>query len=134
MANNTGYEVPSLGSFLQPPNIPSLFGPNILLNSLFSYRPALSLCSCLNVRDQVSHPYKTTGKILVLCILIFTFLDSKHEARISELNDSKHCPNSIFSSPHYELIFVTKAFLSVFISVIGLNQIHTAASAENGQV
>jgi hypothetical protein len=27
------------------------------------------------VRDQVSHPYKTTGKITVLYILIFTFLD-----------------------------------------------------------
>jgi hypothetical protein len=23
------------------------------------------------VSDQVSHPYKTTGKIIVLCILIF---------------------------------------------------------------
>jgi hypothetical protein len=26
------------------------------------------------VRDKVSHPYKTTGKIIVLYILIFTFL------------------------------------------------------------
>jgi hypothetical protein len=29
------------------------------------------------VRDQVSHPYKTTHKIIVLYILIFVFLDSK---------------------------------------------------------
>jgi hypothetical protein len=29
------------------------------------------------VRDQVSNPYKATGKIRVLCILIFTFLDSR---------------------------------------------------------
>jgi hypothetical protein len=32
-----------------------------------------------NVRDQVSHPYRTTGKIIVLYILIFMFLDSSRE-------------------------------------------------------
>jgi hypothetical protein len=42
--------------------IPS--GPNIFLSTLFSN--ALSLCSSLNVRDQVSHPYRTRGKIIVL--------------------------------------------------------------------
>jgi hypothetical protein len=42
----------------------SLFGPNILLSTLFS--DTLSLCSSLNVRNQVSHPYRTTGKIVVL--------------------------------------------------------------------
>jgi hypothetical protein len=33
----------------------------------------------LNITDQVSHPYRTTGKIIVLRILIFMFLDSKRE-------------------------------------------------------
>jgi len=33
-----------------------------------------SFLSSRNVSDQVSHPYKTTGKILVLYILIFKFL------------------------------------------------------------
>jgi hypothetical protein len=41
----------------------------------------LSLCSSLNVRDQVSHPYTTTGRIMVLCILTFKFLDSRREDR-----------------------------------------------------
>jgi hypothetical protein len=35
-----------------------LFGPNIILSTLFSN--TLSLYSSLNVRDQVSHPYRTT--------------------------------------------------------------------------
>jgi hypothetical protein len=31
------------------------------------------------VRDQVSHPYKTTGKIKVFYVLMFTLLDSRWE-------------------------------------------------------
>jgi hypothetical protein len=40
----------------------SLLGPDILLRTLFSN--ILSQCSSLNVRDQVSHPYKTSGRIM----------------------------------------------------------------------
>jgi hypothetical protein len=53
----------SLCSFLQSPVISSLFGLNILVNTLFSN--TLSLRSSLNVRDQVSHPYRTRGKIII---------------------------------------------------------------------
>jgi hypothetical protein len=50
-----------LCSFLHSAVTPSLLGPNILLSILFSN--TLSLRSPLNVSDQVSLSYKTTGKI-----------------------------------------------------------------------
>jgi hypothetical protein len=40
-------------------------GPNILLSTLFSNIHNLSFS--LNVRDQISHPYKTIGIIIDLC-------------------------------------------------------------------
>jgi hypothetical protein len=43
------------------------------------FSKTLSLCYYLNVRGQVSQPYKTTGRIIVLYILTFTFLDSRQE-------------------------------------------------------
>ena len=69
----------SLCSYLHSPVTSSLLGPYILLNTLFSN--TLSLSSSLNVNDQVSHPYKTTGKTILLYILFFKFLDSKFEDR-----------------------------------------------------
>ena len=65
----------SLRSVRHSPLTSSLLRPNILLNTLFSY--TLSTRASLNVSDQVSHPYKTTGKTIVVCILIFIFLKSK---------------------------------------------------------
>jgi hypothetical protein len=56
----------------------SYFRPNnILLSTLFSN--TLSPYSSLNVRDQVSHPCRTTGKIIVLYIIISKFFDSRRE-------------------------------------------------------
>jgi hypothetical protein len=83
----------SLCCFLQPPVTLSLFHPNILLNILFSN--TLSLCSFLNVRDQVSHPYRTTSKIIVLYILIIMSVDEKTKAH--GLNGRKYYPNSVSS-------------------------------------
>jgi hypothetical protein len=51
-----------LCNFLHSPVTSSHFGPNILLRTLFSN--TLSLFCSLNMRDQVSHPYKTTGRIM----------------------------------------------------------------------
>jgi hypothetical protein len=58
----------SLCKFLHSPVTSSLLGPNILLRTLFSN--TFSLYSSLSVRDQVSHPYKTTGRIVVLYITL----------------------------------------------------------------
>ena len=67
----------TLCSFLHSLITSSLLGPNILLNTLISN--ILTLRSSVNVSDQASHPFKTTGKIVVLCIVIFKFLDIKLE-------------------------------------------------------
>jgi hypothetical protein len=69
----------SLWDFLQPPVTLSLLGPNILLSTLFSNTP--NLCSSLSVRNNVSHPYNTTGKIIVAYVLIFTFLENRHTVK-----------------------------------------------------
>ena len=65
----------SLCSFLHSSVTSSLLGQNILFNTVFS--DTLGLRSSLNVSDHVSHPHKTTRKIIILYILIVKFLDSK---------------------------------------------------------
>ena len=87
----------SLFSFLHSPVTSSLFGPNIILNTLFS--DTLSLCSYLNVSDQVSHPYKT-GKIVVPYILIFKFFDSK-------LEDKSLCTEWQQAYPDFKLLLIS---------------------------
>jgi hypothetical protein len=53
-----------------------------LLSTLFS--DTLSLCSSLNVREQVSRPYRTTDRII-----LFMFLYSRREDKRFGLNGSK---------------------------------------------
>ena len=56
--NNIGWGVSSsLCSFLHSPFTSSLLGPNILFSTVFS--------NTLNASDHVSHPYKTTGTIIL---------------------------------------------------------------------
>jgi hypothetical protein len=72
-----------LCSFPHSPVTSSLLGPNIFLNTLF-YN-TLSLRSSLTVSDQVGRPNKITRKIIILCILIFIFLESKLKKKILHL-------------------------------------------------
>jgi hypothetical protein len=52
------------------------------LRKFFQPPVTLSLLQPQSVRNQVSHPYKTTGRIIVLKILSITFLDSRREDKI----------------------------------------------------
>jgi hypothetical protein len=65
----------------------------VMVLFIMKFSPTSRHFNSLNVRDQVSHPYKATGKIMFLYILIFTFLDNRREC----LNGSKHYPNSVSS-------------------------------------
>jgi len=68
----------SLCNFLQPPATSTLLNPN----AYFTQHPVtntLNLCSSFSVRDQVSYPHGTTGKVIVLYILVLKFSDRKQE-------------------------------------------------------
>jgi hypothetical protein len=61
----------SLYNFFHSLIISYLLDTNVLLNALFSN--TLNLRSSLYVSDHVSHPYRRTDKIIVLCILSLNF-------------------------------------------------------------
>lgn len=71
MAKSTEYEALLCVIFLF-----SLSGPSILFGTLFSN--ALKLYSSHNVRYEVSHPYKTAGKIKLLNKLNINIIPNNH--------------------------------------------------------
>ena len=79
------------------PIFSSFSGPKILLSTLFT--KTLSLRSSLNVSYQVSHPYKTTGTIIVLYILSFTFMSSK-------LEDKRFCAEWQQAFPEFNPLLI----------------------------
>ena len=87
----------SLFSFLHSLITSSLLGPNILLRTLFS--DTLILRSSIIVGDHVLHPYKTTGKIIFLYILILIFLNSK-------LEDNRFCTEWYHTFPDFSLLLI----------------------------
>ena len=68
LVRNTNHLAPRYAISSIPTVTSSLLAPNILLKTMFSN--TLSSLSSRNINDQVPHPYKTTGKIIVLYILI----------------------------------------------------------------
>ena len=58
----------NLNSFIHSPFTSPVLDTNNITNAIFSN--TLSLHSYLNIRDHISHTYTTTGKFIVLYILI----------------------------------------------------------------
>jgi hypothetical protein len=77
LVKRANYENNSLCNFDCPPVPSPLLGPNILFSILFS--KILNPYSSISMRNQVSHPYEETGKIIILYILIFRFSERRWE-------------------------------------------------------
>ena len=84
---------------MQSPPFPSYLVPprsNILLNTMFSN--TISFLSSRNVNDQVSHPYKTIGKIIefynishinhnIFTLYLYVIYRLKHKFCISQIDE-----------------------------------------------
>jgi hypothetical protein len=73
LAKITNHAAPRYAVFLHPPVTSSALGRNIFLSTLFSN--IRDPCFSLNARDQVSHPYRNTGKIIVIYVPIVKFFE-----------------------------------------------------------
>jgi hypothetical protein len=62
-------QISSLCSLLQPHTTTFLLDPNVLRSTLFS--STFNPYPAVIMRGKVSHCYKTTGKIIILCVLNF---------------------------------------------------------------
>jgi hypothetical protein len=73
---------------LHSPVTSSLFGTNIPLRTLLSN--ALDTCFSLNVTDQVSHPYRTTGRLVVV-VYFNLYIPREQAVRQKTLNRMVAC-------------------------------------------
>jgi hypothetical protein len=58
------------------------------------------------VTDQISHPYGTTGKIIFLYVLVFTFQIADGKTKDSEFQDCKYFLNLVCSYPTLLPMFI----------------------------
>lgn len=59
----------------------------------------LILSHTLNVRDQVSHPQKATGKIIIVYAVMFTFSESNAKIQIPSMSIVQSAVNIPCSPP-----------------------------------
>ena len=85
----------SLCSFLYSPVISFLVSPIILLSTLFSN--ILSLCSSLNVSDQVSHPYQKKSLNMHFIIIASHMLRSLFNTQTVKEHNSLYCRRTVWS-------------------------------------
>jgi hypothetical protein len=77
--------------FYYLPYITVTYGIQVMQDTRTSLSSTSSLCSSLNVRDQVSHPYKTRDKIIVLGILVSIFWIACVKTKGFRLSGCRHC-------------------------------------------
>ena len=94
LAKSTNHCAPNCATFLQLtvtsfPLCPNTDFSAISMNTFSHY-------SSINVIHKVSQSctFKITDKIMVVCILILVFLDSKWEEKVSVLKGSRHTPDA----------------------------------------
>jgi hypothetical protein len=102
----------SLRAFLQPHVVSSLFCPNII--TLFTN--TLSLCSSLNVKDQVSHPYRIRGKITLFAYpnFFYIFWQRTRRWKVLEACSTQH-QNYQYDSSWFQQLGVNELLNSQFI-------------------
>jgi hypothetical protein len=59
---------------MQPPATSSLLCPNTFLSTMFI--STLNICPSISVRDQLSHPNKTAGKIHDMSLYNIIYINS----------------------------------------------------------
>jgi hypothetical protein len=104
----------SLCNFLQSPVTSSVLGPSYLFRTLFGN--TLNLCSSLVVRNQTSHPYKTTGKLTVcychsqLCQIFKRVSNYVHNMILSCIQVIRHKHTLNFFFIYFQINFLLESF------------------------